>query len=493
MKKTIAAMMLGTTMFANSVFNEFLSIRTGSKLFRLTTEADILARVGFHNLGDRQTHGLIVMSIDDGIGVDDIDADVDAIVVVVNATDNEVSHSIATAAGFELHPTQVSSVDSTVSNASFSEDVDAGTGIFTVPAKTMAVFVKPQGDMQGEGLSAFATAGLPDVVPYGDTAVYLRGGMNGWGTDDQFNYQGGGVYDVAIALTGGERYEFKVASDDWSTVDFGNADGEVLEGEDKNLVRGAGNLNITPGIDATYLFTLDAFDPEAPVLNVINEEPFVGATVYLRGGMNGWGTDTPFNYDGGRIYTVSTDLVAGDYFFKVADDDWGNTAGVNYGAESTDDDVVELGIERPLFNGGQNLSISITEDDSYLFVFDMINLDPSIGVFKEEFFEGTPVFVRGPNGDWGTTNEMTYNGDGTYTADIDLVGTDHQFKIASDDWATVNLGAENGDEADVTVGESKVLFQTNDNFRLTVGADGTFRFRVSIPNAKGPSVIVTAQ
>jgi pullulanase len=67
--------------FASDVFNEMLRIRSGSPLFRLTSGEDVVARVGFHNIGSRQTQGLIVMSIDDGTGLMDLDPAVDAIVL----------------------------------------------------------------------------------------------------------------------------------------------------------------------------------------------------------------------------------------------------------------------------------------------------------------------------------------------------------------------------------------------------------------------------
>ena len=66
-----------------AVFNEFIAIRQSSKLFRLTTAQDIIDRVGFHNTGSNQTQGLIVMSLDDGTGLTDIDSQHDAVVVVV--------------------------------------------------------------------------------------------------------------------------------------------------------------------------------------------------------------------------------------------------------------------------------------------------------------------------------------------------------------------------------------------------------------------------
>ncbi|TQV89676.1 alpha-1,6-glucosidase domain-containing protein [Aliikangiella coralliicola] len=477
--------------FASNVFKEFLSIRRDSKLFRLTSEADVLARVGFHNIGSRQTQGLIVMSIDDGVGVTDLDPAFDALVVVVNGTDSEQSHTVPTAAGFSLHPTLAASVDTRMSSASFSEGT--GEGTFTVPARTMAVFVKSQGAAQGEGLSAFATSGAPDVVPYGDTSVYLRGDMNGWSTDDAFEYQGDGVYAVAVALTGGTTYNFKFASEDWSTVNYGaaseGAEQVVAEGADKTLASTNFNLNITPAIDATYYFEVDASEPTAPVLNVVNEEPYVGTTVYLRGDMNSWGTTTPFTYDGGRIYTLSVPLTAGTYNFKVASEDWST---VNFGAENAGESTVELGVEELLFETNDNLNITISTDATYVFIFDMTNLVPKLRVFNQEFFAGTPVFLRGSMNGWGTDDQISYNGDGTYSIDRALTAGSYEFKVASEDWSTVNFGAENSDSAAVELGVAEGLFTTNDNLKLEITTDGTYRFMVTGPDGSAPSVTVTA-
>lgn len=486
-----AAVSASDIMFASSVFKEFLSIRRDSKLFRLTTEADVLARVGFHNLGSRQQQGLIVMSIDDGIGLTDLDPANDALVVVVNASNSEQSHTIPTASGFSLHPTLAASVDARVTNASFSQGTDEGT--FTVPAKTLAVFVKSQGAEQGEGLSAYATSGAPDVVPYGDTTVYLRGDMNGWSTDDAFEYKGDGIYAVAVALTGGTTYNFKFASEDWSTVNYGAqsaAENTVTEGENKTLAQTNDNLVFTPAIDATYYFEVYAGEPTAPVLNVVNEEPYPGTTVYLRGDMNSWGTSTPFAYDGGRLYSVAVALTAGTYNFKVASEDWST---VNFGAENAGEATVELGVEELLFATNDNLNITIDSDGTYVFIFDMIDLEPKLRVFNQEFFGGTPVYLRGSMNGWGTDDLITYNGDGTYSFDRTLTAGSYEFKIASEDWSTVNFGAENSDNAAVEIGVAERLFQTNDNLTLEITTDGSYRFTVTGPDGSAPSVTVSAQ
>lgn len=171
--------------FASDVFKELLSIRHASPLFRLATAQEIYNRVGFHNTGINQTKGLIVMSIDDGTGhspeLTDLDANNDAIVVVINGTTAEQSYAVPTATGFELHALQQNSVDSTVQTASFN--VGASDGTFTVPALTTAVFVKPQGASQGAGLSAGVTRDAPDIAPYGNNTIYVRGSMNNKGNN----------------------------------------------------------------------------------------------------------------------------------------------------------------------------------------------------------------------------------------------------------------------------------------------------------------------
>ena len=65
-------------------------------------------------------------------------------------------------------------------------------GTFTVPAYTMAVFVKTT-KKQGAGLSADATVGAPDISPYGGAKGLSRGDLNEWGLSDQFEYVGSRV------------------------------------------------------------------------------------------------------------------------------------------------------------------------------------------------------------------------------------------------------------------------------------------------------------
>ena len=474
--------------FASTVFNEFLNIRQASPLFKLTTAQDVIDRVGFHNIGKNQTQGLIVMSLDDGTGLTDLDANYDAVVVVVNGSENELSHTVATAAGFSLHPTLAMSVDATVSGASFEEGDNEGT--FTVPALSTAVFVKTQGEEQGAGLSAYATAGAPDVVPYGDTVVYIRGGMNGWGEVDALTYIGDGVYQVAIELAAGS-YDFKVASGDWSTVNNGApaGDTEVIEGEDKTLVPGSNdNLSITIDTDATYIFSVDASNTGAPILNVRNEEPFVSTTVYVRGGMNGWGETDAFTYIGGGMYSATLSVEAGSHEFKVASGDWST---VNMGAPEDDNEVFEREEQALVSGSNTNLMMSFAQTGEYTFIFDASNLnEPTLSVYSAEMFGETTVYIRGGMNGWGEVDALAYQGDNEYSVNIAMDAGDYEFKVASGDWATFNLGAS-GDNT-VMIGSPYTLMQgSNDNLSLSIEESATYRFSVKGPNPDTATVTVT--
>ena len=118
---------------------EMLKIRKSSVLFRLRTAEEIMARVAFHNTGPEQVPGLIVMSISDMGDLENLDPDYAMVVVLFNATGEEITFTADAVAGLDLalHPVQQVSADPIVQGSSFEVE----TGTFTVPAYTTAVFV----------------------------------------------------------------------------------------------------------------------------------------------------------------------------------------------------------------------------------------------------------------------------------------------------------------------------------------------------------------
>ena len=130
---------------ARDHLREVLAVRASSRLFRLGTEAQVKERLRFHNTGPQQVPGLLVLSVVDGTGADDLDPDRQAVVVLVNATKAPQTFTDAAfaSATLALHPALAGGTDAVVKTSTFSATGTAGT--FTVPARTTAVFAGSTG------------------------------------------------------------------------------------------------------------------------------------------------------------------------------------------------------------------------------------------------------------------------------------------------------------------------------------------------------------
>ena len=102
-----------------------------------TSATEIQRRVAFPLGGPAQTPGVIVMTLDDTSGKD-LDRRWERLVVVFNASPTATTQVVPGTAGrsYALHPVQASGSDPVVKTARY-----AGGGAFTVPARTVAVFV----------------------------------------------------------------------------------------------------------------------------------------------------------------------------------------------------------------------------------------------------------------------------------------------------------------------------------------------------------------
>lgn len=122
---------------SKSFFQEALAIRKSSSLFRMRSEAEINQRLSFANTGSSQVPGVIVMLLD---GADYAGANYRRIAVVFNVDkfSHDVSVTSLNASNMQLHPVQQAGADSLVKAAQFN------AGTFSVPARTVAVFVEQE-------------------------------------------------------------------------------------------------------------------------------------------------------------------------------------------------------------------------------------------------------------------------------------------------------------------------------------------------------------
>ncbi len=116
-----------------------LRIRQSTPLFHLGTARLVQQKLSFANGGPEQTPGVIVMRIDDTVGPD-VDPRLKGLVVVFNATPESTTQTVAGAIGgrFQLHGVQADGADPRTRTSRF----DGSTGSFTVPARTVAVFLQ---------------------------------------------------------------------------------------------------------------------------------------------------------------------------------------------------------------------------------------------------------------------------------------------------------------------------------------------------------------
>ncbi len=247
--------------FAATVFQEFLAIRKSSALFHLPTELAVKQRVDFHNTGVEQIPGVIVMSINDGQGLIDRDPAVDALVVVINASDVTQGVSVPAAAGFQLHALQQQSADSVIQNARFVD------GEFRVPGLSVAVFVQPQQGGQGVGLPV-TEKDLSQMPPLGKDKIYLLGTLTSWdnlSANNAFQFQGNGVYAIELELKKGF---YKVKTGNNAGLEYGKLGAFLKEGAEVSLAAPGGVMNLQLAEDGVYRFELDLNDKSAPGFKV---------------------------------------------------------------------------------------------------------------------------------------------------------------------------------------------------------------------------------
>ena len=119
---------------------DLLRLRRSSPLFSLGSAELVLERVSFPVGGDRAQPGVILMVIDDGAGEADLDPALDGLVIVINATPDEVEQQCDDLVGrfLELSEVQAEGADEVVRRTTF----DRATGTVRVPGRTVAVLVE---------------------------------------------------------------------------------------------------------------------------------------------------------------------------------------------------------------------------------------------------------------------------------------------------------------------------------------------------------------
>ena len=205
------------------------------------------------------------------------------------------------------------------------------------------------------------TAGYPE-------ALYMIGDGPGWtpGAPLAATSAVDGVFTFEnVAMTGSPNSYFSfinTVSEDWGLINDGSHRYGPAEGTAAYLTTGDttefslvgdASWNVAAG---TYTFVMDFVNNTLTVTGDASEPQPEDVVLYVRGTMNGWGTDDQMVQDAvdKNIYTYSFDNVETGAEFKIADGNWG---AYNYGGTAMEVYSNVPGVQTLEYNAG-NLSVS---------------------------------------------------------------------------------------------------------------------------------------
>ncbi|MGL5326885.1 MAG: pullulanase-type alpha-1,6-glucosidase [Aeromonas sp.] len=331
-----------------SFYQELAELRQSSRLLRLGSGAEVIKRVDFRNTGPDQVPGLIVMTVDDGVGAGaDLDPAIDGLVVMINATNQ--SQSIGDFRDGKDQPIDLSGMQlSSAHHAgnSIARDAAVSGGSLTLGAWSAAVFVKPQSGAQGAGLPVSKKTDLSTLPPFGNTAVYLKGFLDSsFGDKNPLTFTTNFMYEFSAEVTADQlgNTALKVADSGWS-INYGscNAGDKLVVGTPLTLCKGGdtGNIGVELAKAGTYKFVFTAMNKDKPTLSVSYTEPVqsckvletvagnpLGYNLFVKGGLSGWNAQPQYQLsykgmDGDlAIYQAAFNYV-GSTEFKVANEEW---------------------------------------------------------------------------------------------------------------------------------------------------------------------------
>ena len=160
---------------------------------------------------------------------------------------------------------------------------------------------------------------VANAVPSG---IYLMGGVNSWGLDQdvlsewEFDDNGDGTYTLSDKSLFGE---FKIGDPSWSTYNYGSNGSVPQLGEAYTLAAGGGNINLG---DVTYnceTITLTVAADGSATLLIEGTEEVAGelTCVYVMGNNNDW----DFTDESGKLELTETPGVFEGTIVMVAPED----------------------------------------------------------------------------------------------------------------------------------------------------------------------------
>lgn len=307
----------------------------------------------------------------------------------------------------------------------------------------------------------FEITALPFAANH--TEMYIAGPFNGWGAD-VMTIVADNVWEIKEVDLGGDPFKIKNCAD-WCDEDWGDSDCDGILTSNK---ADGGNGDSDCGISGLVNIRFNDQTLQYSITpSVIFEQNTTG--LFLLGDFNGFqGEDYAFTQTADNTWELGEILIEPGQAFKFAEKS--NFMGQNWGA-SGEPGKAELFGQNIIF-GDENQTAFysvIFNDKTLAYSFTFIRF-PSIGIIGS----ATP-------GGWDADTDLTDNGDGTFSINIELIDGEAKFR-ANDAWDT-NWGATdfpsgtgeiNGPNIPVVAGTYDVTFtpETGEyNFELDAGIE----------------------
>lgn len=273
----------------------------------------------------------------------------------------------------------------------------------------------------------FTLAKVEDPVEY--PTLYLRGAINGWGMGDDYKFaEADGIYTLTVPVLEGE---FKIAEENWNDATSATTNNRAMELDTEYATEsGAGEGNNMAMAAPKVLDATIVYNSLNGTLKVTGTIPiFEYPTLYLRGGINNWGTGDDYKFaqtDG--IYTLTIPALEGD--FKIADENWSGAY-----TFSTGNNAMELNTEYTTSGTSENMKMAATKVLDVTFTFDYNNQTLKVTGTVPAVITYPTLYLRGAVNNWGAPDAYKFSEtDGVYTLTIDKLSG--EFKIADNSWGT---------------------------------------------------------
>ena len=445
----------------------YMATRQSSPLFRLATASDIMQRVDFHNTGADQTANLIVMSIDDGVGLTDLDPNRDALVVIVNATD--VAQMVPLS-GFSASDFVVNSNLNSIAGASWDGSQ------FIVPAMQTLVFEKPQGGSQGIGIPV---SNKTVSLLFGD--FYLRGSFNDDSLDNPFSVYESDSFRAIATLAAGSN-TFRIADASFKAINFATT--SVTLNSTTALTDNSGKpddvvatINVTQAGEYEFIAYTDS---QLQVQLLIRPyTPQFGNNLSL-------GSMGTLDYAGNGIYALTTNLSAQTYTFTL--DDGAMTFGGGQLNNSGQLALLQTTTETAVVISNAveyEVSVNVVGDAPVLSIFESLGACVELADASETPPLDQKLYFRGSHSDFAPveTYRLYYKGNNTYQGVFTLAKSGNvEFKIANDDanWTTQFFVEGTGGLATLMVDNRYTLTRGDGGLSNNMISMGAQRYAVTV-------------